>query len=163
MKMKTQFLSSIMASAALVMMVGSVAAQPAGSGWGPGQMMGPGMMGPGMMGGGLCSPRAAGLAEWRVEAIERAVRPTDAQKGTFDALKSASTKAAEMIATACPQEFSKSPPERLASMEKRLGTMLEAIKIVRPAFDNFYASLSEEQRQKLSSAGPRRWGWRNWR
>jgi hypothetical protein len=153
----------IIAPIALVMMIGPVAAQPFGSRWAPGQMMGPGMMGQGMVGGGLCSPRAAGLAEWRVEAIERAVHPTDAQKGTFDALKSASTKAAEMIATACPQEFPNTPSERLASMEKRLGTMLEAIKIVRPAFDNFYASLSEEQRQKLSSAGPRRWGWRNWR
>ncbi|MDF2118613.1 Spy/CpxP family protein refolding chaperone [Roseiarcaceae bacterium H3SJ34-1] len=143
-------------------MVGSAAAQPFGSGWGPGQMMGPGMMGQGMM-GGLCSPRAAGLAEWRVEAIERAVRPTDAQRPALDALKSASAKAAEMIVSACPREVPASPSDRLASMEKRLGTMLEAIKIVRPAFDNFYASLSDEQKQKLSSAGPRRWGWRNWR
>jgi len=159
--MKAQLLRGIVGSAALVMMVGSVAAQPYG--WGRGQMMGPGMMGPGMRGGGLCSPRAAGLAEWRVEAIERAVRPTDAQKESFEALKAASAKAAEMIATACPQEFPSSPAERLASMEKRLGTMLDAIKVVRPAFDAFYASLSDEQKQKLSSAGPRRWGWRHWR
>ena len=47
-------------------------------------MMGPGMM---MMGGGrgadMCGPRAAGLAEWRLDRIERAVRPNDAQKAKY--------------------------------------------------------------------------------
>ena len=48
-------------------------------------------------------------------------------------------------------------------MEKRMDTMLQAIKIVRPAFDAFYATLSEEQRARLNTAGPRGWGWHGWR
>ena len=47
-------------------------------------------------------------------------------------------------------------------MEKRLETMLAAMKTVRPAFDAFYATLSAEQKAKLDQAGPRRWGWRHW-
>ena len=49
---------------------------------------------------------------------------------------------------------------RLELMEKRLETMQQAIKIVRPAFDAFYATLNDEQ--KANTGGPRHWGWRGW-
>ena len=139
-----------------------------GSGWGPGMMMGPGMMGGGGRGGmggfaGMCNPSGAGLAEWRMERIERLVKPTEAQRATLDGLRTASTKAAEMISAACPQDFPASAPARLEAMEKRMDTMLQAIKTVRPAFDAFYATLTDEQKASLNTAGPRGWGWRGWR
>ena len=140
-----------------------------GSGWGPGMMMGPGMMGwggggGGMAGfGGMCNPRAAGLAEWRMERIERAVKPNESQRAALDALKTASTKAAEMISAACPQDIPASAPARLEAMEKRMDSMLQAIKTVRPAFDAFFATLTDEQKAKLNGAGPRGWGWHGWR
>jgi hypothetical protein len=142
------------------------AAQPRGYGpgmMGPGTMMGPGMMGPGMMGAGMCSPRAAGLAEWRIEVIERAVKPTEAQRTALNELKAASTKAAETIAAACPREFPQTASARLEVMEKRLEAMLQGVKIVRPAFDAFTATLSTEQKAALDRIGPRSWGWRGWR
>ena len=43
-----------------------------------------------------------------------------------------------------------------------LVAMLAAIKIVRPAFEAFYATMTEEQKARLDSVGPRRWGW-HWR
>ena len=55
-------------------------------GWGPGMMMGPGMMG---WGGGraawapICDPRGAGLAEWRMERIERLITPNEAQRAAL--------------------------------------------------------------------------------
>ena len=124
------------------------------------RMMGPGMMGRGMMGAGLCDPRAAGLAEWRIGAMERAVRPTDAQRASLDALKTASAKAVETISNACPRELPQSPVARLDVMEKRLTAMLDALKIVRPAFEGFYNSLTDEQKTRVNAIGPRRWGWR---
>lgn len=135
-----------------------------GAGWGPGMMMGPGMMGRGGRGGMgmLCDPRAAGMAEWRMERIERVVQPTEAQRAALNDLRTASTKAAEQIAAACPREFPASASARMELMEKRLETMLAAMKTVRPAFDAFYATLSAEQKAKLDQAGPRRWGWRHW-
>jgi hypothetical protein len=48
-------------------------------------------------------------------------------------------------------------------MEKRLDTMLQAVRTVRPAFDAFYATLTSEQKTALNRAGPRHWGWRAWR
>jgi hypothetical protein len=140
---------------------GSGAGWGPGGGWGPGMMMGPGMMGRGW--GRMCDPRAAGLAEWRVERIDRLVKPTEAQRKGLDDLKAASTKAAELVAAACPKDFPASPTARLELMEKRMDAMLQAIKTVRPAFDSFYASLTDEQKARLTTAGPRGWGWRDWR
>ena len=158
------------AVAALVLSLATPAlAQPGsgGPGWGPGMMMGPGMMGPGMgsgmMGRGLCSPRVAGFAEWRIDRIERAISPNDAQKAALGELRTASTKAAEALRAACPQDYPKTASERLERMEKRMEAMLQAVKTVRPAFDAFYASLDSDQKARLDAAGPRRWGWQRWR
>lgn len=135
-----------------------------GGGWGPGMMMGPGMMGGGMRGyGALCNPQGAGLAEWRMERIERLIQPTDAQKTALANLRTASTKAAETIAAACPREFPPSAPARMELMEKRMEAMLAAVKTVRPAFDAFYATLTDEQKARINSSGPRGWGWHGWR
>ncbi len=139
-----------------------VAAQPAGPAWGPRMMMGPGMMDWRIMGRAICDPHAAGLAEWRVDTIERAIQPTDAQRLALTELKAASAKAADMISAACPRDLPQSAPARLEAMEKRIDAMLEAVKTVRPAFDALYASLNDEQKARLDSAGPRNWGWRRW-
>lgn len=165
---------------AAAVLIGSLAvapalAQPAGGGgpgvgWGRDMMMGPGMMGPGMMGRGsgrgmswMCSPQGAGLAEWRKQRIEQLLKPTENQRKAMDDLQAASTKAAEIVTAACPREFPASAQARLELMEKRMEAMLTAIKTVRPAFDAFYATLTDEQKARLNSAGPRRWGWHGWR
>ncbi|MCK9916547.1 Spy/CpxP family protein refolding chaperone [Microbacteriaceae bacterium K1510] len=150
---------------ASIILTATVVAQPAGPGWGPGMMMGPGMMG----GGGgrgmgwMCSPQGAGLAEWRMERIEELVKPTETQRKALDDLRTASSKAAESVKAACPTEWPASAPARLELMEKRMEAMLTAVKTVRPAFDAFYATLSDEQKTRLNSGGPRRWGWQRWR
>jgi hypothetical protein len=156
----TQLTGLVAAAVAALLLSAPIAAQPIG--WGPGMMVGPGMMGSGMMGAGLCDPRAAGLAEWRIEAIERAVHPTESQRPALNDLRAASTKAAETIAAACPRNFPETAVARMEMMEKRLEAMLAAVKIVRPAFDAFYASLTVDQKAALDRAGPRRWGWRWW-
>jgi hypothetical protein len=136
-----------------------------GFGWGPGTMMGPGMMGwrgaNGMA--AMCDPRAAGLAEWRMDRIERMIQPNEKQRAALVALREASTKAAQTIAAACPREFPASGSTRMELMEKRLEAMLTAIKTVRPAFDAFYATLDDAQTARVDARGPRRWGWGSWR
>ena len=134
-------------------------------GWGPGMMMGPGMMGWGGNGAGMgavCDPRGAGLAEWRMERIERLITPNDAQRAALNELRTASAKAADIVAAACPREFPESATARLELMEKRLDVMQQAIKTVRPAFDAFYATLNDEQKARINTSGPRRWGWHGW-
>ncbi|MCC6887945.1 MAG: Spy/CpxP family protein refolding chaperone [Hyphomicrobiales bacterium] len=151
-------------------MIPTASAQP---GWGGGMggmggmgpgLMGPGMMGPGgMWGGGMCQPRAAGLAEWRADRVERLVQPNEAQRAKLDELRKASARAAEIIRAACPTDLPQSPVARLELMEKRSSAMLEALKLVRPAFTEFYNALDDSQKARLNNVGPRRWGWQQWR
>lgn len=156
---------ALSAAAALVLGAGYLpaVAQP-GPSWGRGMMMGPSMMGPGMLWGpGMCSPRAAGLAEWRMEQIEQRIEPSEEQRAKLRELRDVSAKAAKVVAAACPTEIPSSPVARLELMEKRLNVMVEAIKLVRPAFENFYNSLSKQQQAELERVGPRDWGWQHWR
>jgi hypothetical protein len=126
------------------------------------------MMGPGMMDrhefGRLCSPRAAGFAEWRLDRLERVVKPTDAQRAKLEEFKTASNKAAEAMRAACPADVPTSMVGRVEAMEKRLEAMLQAVKTVRPAFEAFYATLSDDQKASLNTR-PRRhghfWLWRD--
>ncbi len=156
------FLALTLGLVSLISMTALSWAQPdpgsRGYGWGPGAMMGPGMMGR-----GACDPGVAGLAAWRIERIERAIKPTDAQKAALNELKAASAKAAETISAACPRQFPANASQRFDLMEKRLEAMLQAIKTVRPAFDAFYGALSNEQKTLLDSIGPRQRGWQHWR
>jgi LTXXQ motif family protein len=160
---------AIVTSMVVPLVAFQVHAQPAGkggeagpSGWGPGTMMGLGMMGCRGM-GFMCNPRLAGMAEWRIKKIEAAVKPTEAQRSALNELRAASTKAAEMITATCSTEVPAKSTERLALMEKRMEAMLQAIKLVKPAFDTFYATLDPEQKTRLDASGPRQWGWRHWR
>ena len=62
------------------------------------------------------------------------------------------------MTAACPQDFPASATGRLETIEKRLDAMLTAIKTVRPAFDAFYATLTDEQKARINTGGPRRLG-----
>jgi hypothetical protein len=98
-----------------------------------------------------------------MERIERLIKPTDAQRTALEALRTASTKAAEQVAAACPKEFPANASVRMEAMEKRMESMLAAIKTVRPAFDAFYGTLTDEQKKRVDGGGPRGWGWQRWR
>ncbi len=137
-------------------------AQEGWRGWTSGMMMGPGMMNARGF-AALCSPQAAGLAEWQLQRIERSVKPNEEQTRKLTELRTASSKAAETIRTACPKEFPATSSARMAVMEKRIEALLQAVKTVRPVFDDFYNSLTSDQKAKLDGTGPRRWGWRYWR
>ena len=72
------------------------------------------------------------------------------------ALQNASAKAADMLATSCRIDEAATPPARLAAVGKRLDVMLESVKLVRTALDDFYAMLSDEQKAQFEAIGPRR-------
>ena len=136
-------------------------AQPFGPG-GPGHMMGPGMMDRELF-GRTCGPRSAGFAEWRLDRIERVIKPTEAQRARFDEFKAASSKAAEAMRAACPTSVPATIVGRMEAMEKRLDAMLQAVKTVRPTLEAFYATLSEEQKDSLNTGSGRArfWHWRD--
>jgi hypothetical protein len=98
----------------------------------------------------------AGLTQWPTAEIDSKVHPTDAQRDSLTALQDASAKAADLLKSSCQGGDAITPPARLEAAGKRLDTMLQAIKTVRSALDDFYGKLSDEQKAQFEAIGPRR-------
>ena len=103
-----------------------------------------------------CGAPQPGVTDWPAAEINRAVRPTEAQRAKLDALKDATAHAAEMLKASCPATTPLTPPARLAAITKRLDTMQQAIKTIRIALNGFYNSLSDEQKAQFDAIGPQR-------
>jgi LTXXQ motif family protein len=78
----------------------------------------------------------------------------EAQQNAFEALKQASRDAAVELQASCPKAVPQTPAARLEAVETRLKAMVEAMKIVRPKLQAFYASLNDEQKAKFNIMGP---------
>jgi hypothetical protein len=100
-----------------------------------------------------CSGEKRGLTDLPIERIEDAVRPTQQQLGALDRLDQATTKAIQILMNACPDFTPLTPVGRLEAMEKRLAAMVDAGKTVQPAMEEFYASLSNEQKARFNTLG----------
>jgi LTXXQ motif family protein len=144
----------VITSAALGMaaLLATATAQPYGPESG---MMGRGMMGSWMMGGrgagGMCNPAAAGFSGWRADKVAELIKPTDAQRPKFEEFKAASIKSTEAMRDACQADVPETIIGRTEAMEKRMDTMLQAIRTVRPALEALYATLSDEQKARLDA------------
>ena len=103
-----------------------------------------------------CDVTQSSALQWPAEEIEARVHPTDAQRSGLTALQNASAKAADMLATSCRIDEVATPSARLAAVGKRLDVMLQSVKLVRTALDDFYTMLSDEQKAQFEAIGPRR-------
>jgi ABC-type transporter MlaC component len=100
-----------------------------------------------------CRQPKQGLSNLPIEKIEDALNPTDAQEAQLNKLQDATNQAVSILQSACPDETPITPPGRLAAMEKRLQAMIDAANTVKPALDNFYASLTGEQKARFNRIG----------
>ena len=91
------------------------------------------------------------LTQVPIERIETVIRPTGAQKEALDRLRDATNKAVGVLQAACPEDSPLTPVGRLEAMEKRLDAMLQAAKLLQPALDEFYATLSSEQKARFNA------------
>jgi hypothetical protein len=105
-----------------------------------------------------CGAGQPAATDWPGDLIERNVKPTDAQRTNLKALQDAATKAADILKSSCAAADARTPPARLAAVQTRLDSMLQAIGTVRPALDSFYNSLSDEQKAAFDAIGPERSG-----
>jgi LTXXQ motif family protein len=90
---------------------------------------------------------------WPGDRIERMLHPNDAQHAKLDALNAAAAQAADTVKAACPSQAPATPPDRLAAAGKRLKAMLAAVQAIRPKLDDFYNSLSDEQKARFDKMG----------
>ncbi len=102
----------------------------------------------------LCGSPDKGVTAWPIAEITRAVRPTPEQRALLDELKTAAAKAAEEFKNSCVDSYAMTPPARLRAMTNRVSATLNAVKVVRPALEQFYNSLNDEQKARFNALGP---------
>jgi len=103
-----------------------------------------------------CDAAQPGVMDWPAAAIEAKLHPTEAQRASLTALQDASAKAAELLKNSCQPNEAITPPARLEATGKRLDAMLQAVKTVRAALDDFYGKLTDEQKAQFEAIGPGR-------
>ena len=94
--------------------------------------------------------------QWPTSEIEARLHPNDTQQVALQVLQDTSAEAAETLKAACQADDALTPPARLAAVAKRLDAMLQAVKQVRAALEDFYATLNDEQKARFESIGPGR-------
>ena len=103
-----------------------------------------------------CGAAPAAAMQWPTGEIEARLRPTDTQRASLETLQAASARAADMLKASCQADDAVTPPARLAAAGKRLDAMLQAVKLVGSVLQDFYTTLSEEQKAQFEAIGPRR-------
>jgi hypothetical protein len=103
-----------------------------------------------------CGAAQPAAQQWPTSEIEARLQLNDAQRAALQALQNTSANAAQKLAAACQSNEAMTPPTRLALAAKRLDVMLQAVKDVRAALDNFYVTLSDEQKAQFEAIGPKR-------
>jgi hypothetical protein len=109
---------------------------------------------------GRCGADAPAAPEWPAADIEKTLRPNDTQRTALKALQDASSRADEMLKAACPasdaaDEVARAPA-RLATAERRLDAMQQAIGLVLSALEDLFETLSDAQKAQFESIGPKR-------
>jgi len=87
---------------------------------------------------------------WPAADVERAVHPTEAQRARLLALQEATSKAADLAKDSCPSDTLLTPTARLAAVGKRLEALQQAVNIVMPPLDDFYAMLDDGQKARFN-------------
>jgi hypothetical protein len=103
-----------------------------------------------------CTPPEA--LPWPGGELASRLHLNEAQREDLDALGRMSVLAQNTLNFDCQPDESMSAPDRLATADTRIDAMLDAIKQVAPALDDFYATLSDEQRAQFEAIGPKRMG-----
>ena len=157
----TMRLKPLQASRGVIVLLFAVAAVPATAqsprDGAPGQAQ-PTVLGPAMLRPGTvdlsCGTGPAGLGPWEVGKMEQTLSLDSAQRTRFNELKTASQRALQYLNESCPKNDPVTPTGRLEAMERRLSAMLEAVRTVQPALDDFYGALNDEQKARLAAMEP---------
>ncbi len=98
----------------------------------------------------VCEHLTVALRGWPIREIERGVRLSESQRVSFYELVTASLKAADTLASACPAETALTPAGRMDIMRKRLAAVRDATAAIRPALLQFYGALDQGQKVRFA-------------
>lgn len=100
--------------------------------------------------GVVCSIDPA-TEQWPASQIEQSLQLNDKQRDALKQLKTAFSEAAANIKSACRDEASIAPVERLRAMQSTLWAIHDALQGLRGPLAKFFDTLSDEQRQKFAA------------
>ncbi len=103
----------------------------------------------------LCSRQSGDATNLPIQRIEQVVQPNDQrQHDAFAALKQASRDTANQLQASCPSQVPQTPVARLEAVQTRLQAMAGAMNTIRPKLQDFYASLSDDQKARFNTMAP---------
>ncbi len=103
-----------------------------------------------------CQAEPSAALQWPAEEIEASLHLDDTQRGALEVLQDASARAVEMLNYECQPKDAITPTARLDAVDRRLYAMQQAVNHVSVALEDFYATLSDEQKAQFEAIGPKR-------
>ena len=103
-----------------------------------------------------CGAAQPAALQWPADEIEAKLHPNDAQRTALDRLREANARAADILNNACQPTDATTLPIRLDAVEGRLDAMQQAVNLVSAALEDFYATLSDEQKAQFEAIGQKR-------
>ena len=102
-----------------------------------------------------CGPSQLSGMELPAAEIDKAVHLTDPERTGLMTLQNTDTQAAaDLLKASCGAESAITPPGRLVAAHKRLDVMLASVKTASASLNDFYGTLSDEQKAKFEAIGP---------
>ena len=101
----------------------------------------------------ICFMQSRAAAARPSEQIAERVRPTEQQQAGLKTLAEASGNMTKLMLGSCPDKPPANALARLDAVLARLEAMLYAINVINPPLQNFYGSLTDEQKARFNSLG----------
>jgi len=103
-----------------------------------------------------CGAAQPAALQWPADEIEARLHPNDAQRAALKVLQDANVRAVDILNNACQPKDAITLPIRLDAVDGRLDAMQQAVNLVSAALEDFYATLSDEQKAQFEAIGQKR-------
>ena len=103
-----------------------------------------------------CGAAQPAALQWPADEIEARLHPNETQRAALGALQEANARAVDILSAGCQPNDVTTPPARLDAVAGRLDAMQQAVYLVSAALQNFYATLSDEQKAQFEAIGQKR-------
>jgi hypothetical protein len=103
-----------------------------------------------------CGAAQPAALQWPADEIEARLHPNDAQRAALKVLQDANARAVDILNNACQPKDATTLPIRLDAVDGRLDAMQQAVYLVSAALEDFYATLSDEQKAQFEAIGQKR-------
>jgi hypothetical protein len=103
-----------------------------------------------------CGAAQPAALQWPADEIEARLHPNDAQRAALKVLQDANARAVDILNNACQPKDAITLPTRLDAVDGRLDAMQRAVNLVSAALEDFYGTLSDEQKAQFEAIGQKR-------